>query len=113
MLWDIVLSREKGRVIPGWQWGRLRPHRGRLIVEDKYITILKRMAPIARLLPVPSNGTCPPELWDCKLLRLNNDYFVFSGYERIDGDTAYAQTWVVKPADESKPVESSGGTTWI
>lgn len=116
MLWDVVLSREKGRVIPGFQWGRLMAYRGRLIVEEKHVACLKRFSPVATLLPEPPSGKAPTQLWDCKLIRLNNDYAVFSGYERIVEDWKeidYAQTWVVKPADESEPVVPRGGSEWI
>lgn len=85
-------------------------------MEEKHVACLKRFSPIARLLPEPPSAAAPRELWDCKLIRLNNDYVVFSGYERIKEDmteTDYAQTWVVKPADESQPVGPRGGSEWI
>lgn len=98
MLWDVVFSREKGRIIPCWQWGRLMAFRGRLIVEEKHVACLKRVAPFARLLPQPPSAAAPRELWDCKLVRLNNDYAVFCGYERISEDMVETETRHVAPA---------------
>lgn len=116
MLWDVVLSRDRGRVIPRFDWGRLTAFRGRLIVEEGQVACLKRFSPVARLLPEPPSSRAPTELWDCKLIQLNNDYLVFSGSERIHEDWKeidYAQTWFVKPEDESQPAVPRGGSEWI
>lgn len=100
-------------VIPGWQWGRLSKHRGQLIIETTYVSMLRRHAMLARMLDV---NRPIHDLWDAQLVTFNNTYIIFSGYNRTEGKLGqkidYAQTWVIRPA-EGDVDAAVGGAMWV
>lgn len=104
---DMVRSRHEGKVIPGWQAGRLGAYRGMLTVRQVHQHHLHRMVLTANLEMEDRTQKPPPALWDVRLVEFTGDRWVITGFERInDGllDTDYAQTWVLK-----KPRESTTG----
>jgi len=110
MLWDVVRSRDEGKLIPNWQWGRLAAHRGRILVEQRHLQMLHRSSMVATLI----QPTKPlPDLWDAHLVKLTENYMVFAGYERVIDALElihdYAQTWVVRPATDDQPGHGPGG----
>ena len=102
---DMVRSREQGKVIPGWQRGRLRPFRGLLFIKTEHLHELHRYGRVGRMHMVDPKEPAPPPLWDIQPVEMAIDWWTFSGFERIDdgcgGVTDYAQTWVLVPARET------------
>ncbi|WPG35318.1 hypothetical protein [Variovorax sp. EBFNA2] len=102
---DMVRSRDAGRVIPGWQRGRLRPFRGFLLITTQHLAPLHRFAQVGRMYMVDPKAPAPPPLWDIQPIEMSVDFWTFGGIERIDdglgGALDYAQTWVLVPARET------------
>lgn len=97
-LMDMVRSRERGVVIPGWQRGRLKAFRGQLLVRQVYQQHLHRYVLTATMHMTERNIPPPPPLWDVRVVELDVDHWVLTGFERItDGgtETDYAQSWVL------------------
>lgn len=103
-LMDMVRSRDHGRVIPGWQAGRLGAYRGVLTVRQVHQPHLHRSVLTAQMQMEDRQAEPPPDLWDVRLVEFTSERWVITGFERInDGllDTDYAQTWVLRQPRES------------
>jgi hypothetical protein len=102
---DMVRSRDKGIVIPGWQRGRLRPFRGLLLITTERIDALNRYAKVARMHMLDRHDPAPPPLFDVQPVEMAVDFWTYSGFERIDDGIGifydFAQTWVLVPARET------------
>ncbi|MFH0134825.1 hypothetical protein ACGLHS_31745 [Variovorax sp. VaC1] len=102
---DMVRSRERGVVIPGWQRGRLRPFRGLLTITTVHIPALHRYLKVGRMHMQERHDKPPPELWDIAPIEMHVDWWSYGGIERIEdgigGVVDYAQTWVLVPARET------------
>ncbi|WP_213957117.1 hypothetical protein [Variovorax sp. dw_954] len=97
-LMDMVRSRDHGRVIPGWQAGRLGAFRGVLTVRQVHQPHLHRYVMTAQMTMQDKAAAPPPDLWDVPLVEVTRERWILTGFERIsDGLTAtdYAQTWVL------------------
>lgn len=97
-LMDMVRSRDHGRVIPGWQAGRLGAYRGCLTVRQVHQPHLHRYVLTAQMQMEDQQVDPPPALWDVRLVEFTGDRWVITGFERIDDGliaTDYAQTWVL------------------
>ena len=101
----MVRSREQGRVIPGWQRGRLRPFRGIFLLDTEHLHELHRYGKVGRILMLDQKAQAPPPLWDAQPIKMCVDFWSYSGIERIEdslgGYTDHAQTWVLVPARET------------
>lgn len=102
---DMVRSRESGRLIPGWQRGRLRPFRGFFLLDTEHLHALHRYGIVGRMLMLDRKEPAPPPLWDAQPIKMSVDFWSYSGIERIEdgigGFTDHAQTWVLVPARET------------
>jgi hypothetical protein len=102
---DMVRSRDKGRVIPGWQNGRLRPFRGFLLIKVEHIHALHRFSRVGRMYMLDPKEPAPPPLWDIEAIEMTPDFWSYTGIERIEdgigGFFDYAQSWVLCPARET------------
>lgn len=101
---DMVRSRDAGRVIPGWQRGRLRPFRGILLIKTEQLAPLHRFAQVGRMYMADPKAPTPPPLWDIQPIEMGVDFWSYGGIERIDDGLTvidFAQTWVLVPARET------------
>lgn len=102
---DMVRSRDQGRVIPGWQRGRLKVFRGVLVVRLEYQAFLHRHVHTARMRMEDRAEPEPPPLLEARIIELAEEYWTITGFERIDDGllcTDYAQTWCLVPPRETK-----------
>lgn len=111
-LMDMVRSREKGVLIPGWQRGRLKAWRGLLLVKMEHVHELHRVTRVARMFSPTHDRDRPPPLWDAQPVEMTIDYWTYTGTERVDdgigGFVDYAQTWVIVPAREESHCGHAG-----
>lgn len=102
---DMVRSRENGKVIPGWQRGRLRPFRGILLMKIEHIHELHRFSRVGRIYMLDQKAAPPPPLWDIEPIEMGVDFWSYTGIERIDDGLGsfsdHAQSWVLVPARET------------
>ena len=108
---DMVRSRDHGKLIPGWQRGRLKVWRGLLLVKMEHVAPLFRQTRVARIYMLDRSEQ-PPPLWDAQPVEMTIDYWTYTGLERIDdgigGFVDYAQTWVLVPAREESHCGHAG-----
>lgn len=98
MEFEVRLTRREGRAIPRWQVGSVPAYRGHLIVTDDRDPELNRLCRCAKLV-VPDQHEQPliAPLWDAILIYANYDWFVLTGFERIDTlgyQQHFAQSWL-------------------
>src|ERR1700758_5100215 len=81
---DMVRSRDHGRVIPGWQAGRLGAYRGVLTVRPIHQPHLHRSVLTAQMTMEDRRTAAPPDLWDVRLVEITAERWVITGFERIN-----------------------------
>lgn len=96
---DLIYTREKGMVIPGWQHAFPATRRRGVTVGMREVVkpeLGQRVITIATA--TWDEGSM--ELWDARVIEMTPDRLVIAGFERIDHlgvPYDYAQSWVLRP----------------